>query len=87
MNINWNRWEQIYLFPPEPLLPRIMNKLDTYKGHGVIILPHRPLEHWWPRITEGKKRLTIELRFFQSTLNGVTWRPSNAAPNFHAWSF
>jgi hypothetical protein len=87
MSANWNHWQQIYLFPPEPLLPQVLNKLDTFEGHGVIILPHRPHLPWWTSFTKDKKKIPIELHLYQQTLLGVIWRPSSAAPAYHAWSF
>jgi hypothetical protein len=87
MSTNWNKWKQIYLFPPEPLLDKIQDLLPRFRGHGVIILPHRPLAKWWTNITKGKKKLPITLHLYQRTLEGIIKRPSSAAPLFHAWSF
>ena len=47
---DWNLWHQIYIFPPKWLIPLVITKLQTYKGHGLIILPWYPAEPWFPYI-------------------------------------
>ncbi|XP_045127719.1 uncharacterized protein LOC123514137 [Portunus trituberculatus] len=47
---DWNRWEQIYIFPSKWLLPLVLEKLQTYHHHGVIILPWYPTEPWFSYI-------------------------------------
>ena len=37
--INWNSWNQIYLFPPINLLPRVVKTLRAYRGGGTNNLP------------------------------------------------
>ena len=39
MAANLNRWNRIYLFPPVKLLSRVLWKLETYQGKGVIVCP------------------------------------------------
>ena len=47
---DWNKWQQIYLFPPKWFIPTIIDKLQTYKYHGIIILPWYPAEPWFTYI-------------------------------------
>lgn len=45
MSADWNQWDQIYLFPPPKMLPRVIRRLLDHSGHGVIVCPaslHRP---------------------------------------------
>ena len=30
--VEWDRWSKIYIFPPEGLLPKVMLKLESFKG-------------------------------------------------------
>ena len=47
---DWNQWSQIYIFPPKWLIPPIMTKLQTYRHHGLIILPRYTAEIWYSYI-------------------------------------
>ena len=37
---DWNRWDQIYLFPPINLLREIIPRLENYSGHDLLIVPN-----------------------------------------------
>ena len=47
---DWNQWTQIYIFPPKWFIPPIMTKIQTYRHHGLIILPRYPAEIWYSYI-------------------------------------
>ena len=38
MTFDWNRWKQIYLFPPVPMLPGVTTKLQSPKRRGLLSL-------------------------------------------------
>ena len=42
---DWSRWRAIYFFPPLWLIPRTMQKLRSYNGQGIMIVPWTPAEH------------------------------------------
>ena len=35
--VDWNRWQNIYIFPPSAMLPRILDRLLNYRGQAVIV--------------------------------------------------
>ena len=54
---DWNNWTSIYLFPPRNLLPKVLEKLATYRGQGILIVPFVPLAPWWTLIPSQAKPL------------------------------
>ena len=34
---DWNRWKEIYLFPPHALLSKVLAKLQNFRGRAVVI--------------------------------------------------
>ena len=46
------RWvDGVYLFPPFPLINRVISKFTTDQtDHGVIILPYWPSQAWFPSL-------------------------------------
>ena len=52
LQIDWNKWSQIYIFPPIWLIPLVMQKLEAYRQHGLLILPWAPTEPWFPTILQ-----------------------------------
>lgn len=49
---DWSLWDQIYLFPPLWLIPKTMQKLRAYQGHGLLILPWTPAESWFQEVLD-----------------------------------
>ena len=50
--VDWNSWDQIYLFPPINLLPKVVQRLRHFQGHGLLIVPRIPSAEWFPFILE-----------------------------------
>jgi len=50
MTIDWNKFQQIFIFPPVNLLPSLLEKLQQYQNHGIIIAPWRPTAAWFPTL-------------------------------------
>ena len=38
--VDWNPYEQIYLFPPVPILEQLFHKIETFPGRGLLIAPY-----------------------------------------------
>ncbi len=36
-----------WIFPPVPLIPKVIGKLKADRAHGVALLPYRPDTTWW----------------------------------------
>ena len=39
LSLDWNQWDQIYLFPPVNLLLKVLMKLKEFKGTAILIAP------------------------------------------------
>ena len=52
------RWEFVmaYAFPPPPLLPRVIRKLEASAGVFLLVTPHWPAQKWFPALL----RLQVE---------------------------
>ena len=71
LTTDWNRFKEIYLFPPSNLLIKIIPILQNYEGHGVIITPWRPTAPWFPAIlSRAKDHLHLRDCVFQ-TVQGI----------------
>ena len=48
------KWlENVYLFPPIPLIDRVLNKFENDKvTNGLIICPYWPSKPWFPKLLE-----------------------------------
>ena len=72
---DWTQWRIIYLFPPLWLIPLAMQKLETFQGHGILILPWTPAEPWFMKI-QRRASLWHPLSFF-----GIhNFGPASSAP-------
>ena len=50
LSCDWNRQFQIYIFPPKWLISTVITKLQSYRHHGLIILPGYKAELWYPYV-------------------------------------
>ena len=41
------------MFPPYPLVSKVVAKLENDRAHGVALLPHRPDANWWRTVQRG----------------------------------
>ena len=41
--VNWDRFDQIYLFPPFQILELLLPKIEVFQGRALIIAPQTPL--------------------------------------------
>lgn len=86
---DWDQWETIYMFPPYALITPALQKLHSYQGRGIAILPFTPSQVWWELIPQRATMLPDPLPVCQRTLTGLKWkRPhSETSFNYHAWIF
>ena len=49
-SVDWNRWRQVYIFPPRKFITRLLPKLQTYKFCGIFIAPWQPTAPWFPAL-------------------------------------
>ena len=73
---DWSRWRAFYLFPPLWLIPRTIQKLSSYNGQDIMVVPWTPAEPWFQEIQDRAIRWK-SLRSFGipniGLLNSVDW--------------
>ena len=48
-----NSWDKVtYLFPPVPLLLKVLQKVQKQKIRAVLVCPQWPTALWWPLVVE-----------------------------------
>jgi hypothetical protein len=84
--VDWNQWQEVYIFPPPNFIPQLLPKLQDYKHHGVILSPHRPSAGWYPVLLKrAQKQLLLQTRLHQKTAVGLV--SSEVCGKWIAWSF
>ena len=43
----WNRWNQVYVFPPKTVMMHLLPKLHSYQYHRVLVAPWQPSAPWF----------------------------------------
>ena len=82
---DWNKFQQVLIFPPPDLTKEVAKKLLSFRGGGVLVLPNKPaLLHAIPA-----SLLTRELRMDppRQKLMGRLVLASEGFYHFRAWSF
>ena len=48
LTIDWERWEHLYLYPPSPLISRVLGKINrTSFKSAVLVTPETPTRPWY----------------------------------------
>ena len=85
LTLEWNRFQQIYLFPPLELSLKVAEKLHTYKGGGVLVLKDNPhFRTHFPTRCLATSLPTVTP--CQSVQGVVKWQSAISEP-YRAWSF
>ena len=64
-----NSWDEVtYLFPPVPLLLRVLQKLRREAISAIVVCPHWPSAIWWPLLQELLVQPPVQLPHFRSAL-------------------
>ncbi|MCP4353154.1 MAG: hypothetical protein GY795_47490, partial [Desulfobacterales bacterium] len=75
--LDWNQWRSIYLFPPRSVLPQVVQRLQEYKGRGVLLAPYWPSQNWFPILLSQCRsspfKLPLSHTLSQMTLQGLMW--------------
>ena len=86
--VDWNKWSQIYLFPPVKCLTNLLPKIKQYKHHGVIIAPWIPSAPWFRTISERSKNfLHLHTDVFQEVRGQSMKKDSMIYDNWTAFNF
>lgn len=51
----------LYLFPPLPLLPWVLHKLQSQLAHRILLAPWWPCQNWFPLLLQLSRRTFIRL--------------------------
>ena len=74
LNLDWNRWSSIYLFPPIQILPEVIRKLDHFLGKGFLLAPNWGSDSWYPfLLRRSRRQFPVPRGFFlsQQTNEGI----------------
>ena len=87
--LDWNRWRNIYLFPPKNLLPLVVKKLADYQGSGVLVAPDWPLAKWYiPLKVFCQEPVLIQDQVITQEVGGLLYQaPPSSLGQLHAWAF
>ena len=74
-----HQWDRVtYLFPPVPLIMRVLQKLQTEPISALIICPMWPSAMWWPLLQELLVQPVLQLPHYQEAL--VQLNPESPLP-------
>ncbi|MCP5014251.1 MAG: hypothetical protein GY938_03090 [Ketobacter sp.] len=63
---DWASFSSVYLFPPIPLIPRVMQKIVMERAKGILIVPNWETQMWY------KHLLAIQVDHWDSMCNEET---------------
>ena len=79
---DWDQWSQLYLFPPDNLLPKALQKLEGYEGGVLLIARLRPAAPWFAGLVARGTRLPLQAgpvqRVQDRVVKATSWVPSAA---------
>lgn len=68
-----NPWDPVtYLFPPVPLLPRVIRKVKEEKIRALLICPYWPTALWWGVLTDMLVEPPMPLPHYKSIVSHYT---------------
>lgn len=71
------KWDQyfFYAFPPFALLPKVLRKINTDGGRGVLVVPHWPTQAWFPMFLKMLESKMILLKRHKKMLISFDSQP------------
>ncbi|MEL7079416.1 MAG: reverse transcriptase domain-containing protein [Cyanobacteria bacterium J06582_2] len=89
LQLDWNRWERIYLFPPPSILMKILPLLQTFKGTAALIAPLWPASPWFSGLMSLQPRLVRLLSpgLWQEVQRKICFDSSSLSRHLHIWIF
>ena len=95
LTVDWNRWNQVYVFPPKTFMMQLLSKLHSYQNHGVLVIPWLPAAPWFSALfkrAEDHLHLRVQLEQFvrsERVLSGFQsykrWPPSLSEGSIHSF--
>ena len=69
-------WDPVfYLFPPVPLLPKVIRQIKDQRIRAVLVCPQWPLALWWGLVTEMMVEPPMLLPHYKSILRTLDSSP------------
>ena len=87
--LDWNRWDRIYLFPPVSVLMKILAPLRAFEGTAALIAPLWPASPWFNGLMDLQPRL-IRLHapgLWQVVQGRICQDTSSLTRHLHIWIF
>ena len=84
LTVDWNRWNQVYVFPPKTFMTLLLPKLHSYQNHGAFVVPCLPAAPWFPTLfkrAEDHLHLRVQLEQFVRSE-----RPISGFQNYERWT-
>ena len=67
-----HRWDPVtYLFPPVPLMLKVLQRVRDQKIRAVLVCPHWPTSMWWPLVLDMMVEPLLPLPYYQQALETV----------------
>ena len=88
LSIHWDLWDNIYMFPPTPILPEVVARLQDYRGGGVLVAPSHAQSSWYPLLLARARDhfpLPPTICLSQTTALGPVSHPNPFLFALHAW--
>lgn len=79
--LKWSGWF-LHIFPPLPLLPRVIQKLQNQLALAILVAPSSLWENWFPGLLHLSKRIYHKFPLFANQLTVNNWdSPSWRTPS------
>ena len=71
-----HKWDPVtYLFPPVPLMLKVLQRVRDQKIRAVLVCPHWPTSMWWPLVLDMMVEPLLPLPYYQQALVTVDGGP------------
>jgi hypothetical protein len=69
------------------MIPTVLQKLETYHHHGVLVVPFHPAALWWDRVVSSFHEISLALDIAQIVDGKEVPLPSRPFSHYLAWNF
>ena len=66
--LNWSVFNLVYCFPPFSVIGKVLQKLLQYQTTAILVLPERPTQFWYPRVTSMLLAPPMRINLQKTTL-------------------
>ena len=88
LGIEWQNYDQYYMFPPPNMIPKLLPSLSRRKGSGVIVAPWDPQAPWLPALLQlSSQQLHLQTEVFQDTAVGRVRHPLGTSARWTGFRF